>query len=106
MTGDLGPRYTVRWNQVGIGRLRALAEAARTRGVLPEWVDTLRQIRDRLESDPRGSGDPLYRLNGLSLLMHRALIDRVEVVYGVHDSAPMVFIQAIRPRLGHPLEGE
>jgi hypothetical protein len=61
-------------------------------------------IADRLESDPRGCGDPLFPLRSLSLMMYRTIVDRVEVKYGVHDRQAQVFIQDITPRFGHPLE--
>lgn len=104
MATDPHGRHTLSWNQQGLDRLRALGERAKRMGILSDWVATLRLLIERLESDPRGCGDPLYPLRALKLLMHRAIIDRVEVVYGVHDTRSVVFIQDIRPRFGHPLE--
>jgi hypothetical protein len=104
MTGDPNPRFTLSWNRRGIDRLRTLGERAKQAGVLAEWVTTLRRVIDRLETDPRGCGDPLYPLRSLKLMMYRVIVDRVEVVYGVHETRPVVFIQDIRPRFGHPLE--
>ncbi len=64
---------------------------------------TLRRILERLEIDPRG-GDPLYPFRGLQLLVHRVIVDRVEVLYAVHDTNPAVFVIDLTPRFGHPLE--
>src|SRR4051812_17408156 len=104
MAPDPAPRVTVNWNGPGFERVRRLSEKAREAGVGPDWAATLRRIEQRLQTDPR-SGDPLYPLRGLELLVHRCIIDRVEAVYAVHDSRPVVFVVRLTPRFGHPLEG-
>lgn len=106
MATDPNPRFTLSWNRRGLDRLRGLGERAKALGALAEWVATLRRLIDRLETDPRGCGDPLYPLRSLKLMMYRAIVDRVEVRYGVHDTEPVVFIQDIVPRFGHPLEAK
>lgn len=105
MASDPTPRFTVSWSQQGLDQVRRINERAREIGILADWAGTLRRITDRLETDPRVYGDPLYPLRSLKLLIHRLIVDRVEVLYGVHETEPQVFIQSVRPRFGHPLEG-
>jgi hypothetical protein len=87
-----------------MGRLRGFGERAKSLGILSEWSGTFRKIVARLKSDPRGYGDPLYQLPRLRLWIHQMIVDRVVVLYGIHDVFPHVFVQDISPRLGHPLE--
>jgi hypothetical protein len=104
MSPDPGRRFTVSWNGSGLDRVRRLSEKARELGVGPDWVTTLRRIEYQLQTDP-GTGDPLYPLRGLGLMVHRSIVDRVEAVYAVHDTQPIVFVIRLTPRFDHPLEG-
>jgi hypothetical protein len=92
MASDPTPRFTVSWSQRGLDRVRRMSERAREIGILADWTQTLRRILDRLETEPRVHGDPLYSLRSLELLVHRLIVDRVEVLYGVHETEPQVFI--------------
>jgi hypothetical protein len=103
MPPDPSGRHSVSWNRAGLDKAAALGRAARMLGLGVEWARSLRRILDRLETDPRG-GDPLYRFHALRLLAHRAIVDRVEVLYAVHDDRPFVFVLDLIPRFGHPLE--
>jgi len=97
-------RYSVSSNQRTLDRLLSLNEIAETIDVLPDWAATLRSIFERLETQPEASGDPLYRLKRLNLTVFRLLLNRIRVLYAVHDWERVVFVQEVDPVLGHPLQ--
>jgi hypothetical protein len=103
MSPEQPGRFTVSWNRVGMDKASRLGAAARLLGLGVVWATNLRRILDLLETDPR-DGDPMYRLPALKLLVHRAIVDRVEVLYAVHETQWLVFVIDLIPRFGHPLE--
>lgn len=97
-------RFAVSCTGRGEARVLEIAARARTIGLAAVWAATFGRIVERLRADPRGVGDPVQNLRGLRLVVYRAIIDRVEVQYAVHDIEQVVFIKGVWPVLGHPLE--
>ena len=68
--------------------------AARGRGY--EFLDAIRTITKRLQSDPREFGEPLYRLPALGLMVYHVFVSRVAVHFAVHDEKPLVWIRSVK----------
>lgn len=99
MTGRTGGRFQVVYSQRLHERLRALGEQAFRLGVGLEYVDVLRTIHDKLESEPLDWGDPQYRLHVLDVLVCNRVYGLLQVSYGVDERNRLVFVREIR---GHP----
>jgi hypothetical protein len=81
----------------------AYAQQAGARGVLPVFARALREINDKLETDPLGWGDPNYRLRNLGLLMCLGPHPFLFVYYGVDEQRRVVYIKGFHPAPGSPL---
>ena len=99
------PRYFLSSSQAMRDRLLGFNRLAEAGGFLDDWVSTMRVVFERLESRPEEAGDPLGRLPLLDLTRYRLLVNRVCVFYALHDWERIVFVQGVKPVLGHPLEG-
>jgi hypothetical protein len=76
--------------------VKALHKQAFQRGKGQQFLLSLRQIIERLHSDPRVFGEALYRLPSLQLTVCQAAISPVVVNYAVHDERPLVFIKGFK----------
>jgi len=97
------PPYRLSW--MCLAELRRLRDRALQLGVGPQLRQALQTITARLADDPLDWGDPLFRLRGLSLLVHLRIHAKLRVVYGVHDTQRVVFVRGIQPVFDHPLAG-
>jgi hypothetical protein len=65
--------------------------------------DTIRGIMTARRDNPRGAGDPLRHLQGMSSVLFRLVREKLAVYYTVHDRIPMVTVWYFAPDPGHPL---
>lgn len=65
-------------------------------GIGQQFLTSLRQIVERLRTDPLNFGEPLYRLPALNLLLDQAIACKLVVGYAIHERRPLVFIRQIR----------
>lgn len=70
-------------------------EAAQT-GKGPQFLAALRQIIQRLQTDPLTFGEPQYRLPALKLSLRHAVVSPLVVDYAVHEDRPLVFIRGFK----------
>ena len=50
-----------------------------------QFLATLRKVFERLQTDPAGFGEPLFRLPALNLMVLHVVVSRVVIHYGVHQ---------------------
>ena len=100
------PRHHISVSPIIRDRLLVLSRHAKASGILSSWISSSRAAFERLELEPETAGDPLHRLRNMNLTVYRLLMNRVCIVYAVHDWERIIFIQSIDPVLGHPLEGQ
>jgi hypothetical protein len=81
------------WTQAALQQLHLQARAA---GRSKRFLAALRQIIERLQSEPLKLGEPLYRLPALRLLICQAVVEFVVVDYAVHEDQPLVFIRGFK----------
>lgn len=99
------PRYRVDHSGVLRGHIFRLGEAWRSLGIGAAFAATLGATFAALRTRPRTWGDPFLRLDRAELTVYHRVIDRMCVVYAVHDNDRDVFIRDIVPVLDHPLAG-
>src|SRR5262245_39783109 len=85
-------------------RIKRSSTAAIRLGIASEYAATLRAIHENLSERPRIWGDPLKQFPAAKLRKYQQLFDRLVTVCYVHEEGRVVFIEDIRPVLGHPLE--
>ncbi len=61
----------------------------------PQFREALRNIFDRLVSDPKNLGEPLYRLTTLRLQVRQVAVRPLVIDFAVHDDYPLVFIKTV-----------
>jgi hypothetical protein len=54
-------RYRLDQVSAAAGQIRAIADAAKRRGKLDQFINILKQAAHQLQTDPHGWGDPEYR---------------------------------------------
>ena len=86
----------------GVGaKMRTLADLAALAGIRQIYLDAL--MYQRLEQDPLGCGDPLYRLHIEGGAVFHAVFDPVIVRYSVHEPQKTVLIMDIVPLFDWPI---
>ncbi len=103
MIPDPAPPFEVGMSDNLREHIRDLLRWAAARGIGISFRDTVRDILAALRDDPRGAGDPLRQLQGLSSHLYRLVRERLIVHYTVHDRIPMVTVWQFEPGPGHPL---
>ena len=83
--------------------LRDVAELTRLRELL---YKTLKSVEYRLQVSPRDWGDPFHNLTGMKMVAYQRLFEHLVIVYAVHEEDSLVWIQSIKPGLGHLLVGD
>ncbi len=73
-----------------------LHDVAQEQGLGTDFIDALKQIDLALRRDPRGFGDPLFRLPALKLTIYIRAVFPLAVNYGVHDKLPLVIVRGFR----------
>src|SRR5260370_25393359 len=76
--------------------LKAIQIRAKKAGKGKQFLEALRAINDRLRNNPKGFGEPLYRLPSLKLVVYAAVLYPLAVHYGVHQEKPLVFLPWVR----------
>jgi hypothetical protein len=104
MTVDPAHPYQIELFPSARTRIKRCAQEAVRRGLANEYAAALRAIQERPRTLPLPWGDPANYLDGMKLWKYKRLFDRLFVVYYVHEEERIVFIEDIRPVLGHPLE--
>jgi hypothetical protein len=60
------------------------------------FLTALRQIVQRLRTDPLTFGEPQYGLPALHLVVRHAIVAPLVVDYAVHTERPLVFIRGFK----------
>jgi hypothetical protein len=97
------PPFRVSW--ICRAQVEGLMRRAQPLGLGPRLADELEQVGRRLENEPLGWGDPLFRYRSLKLVVHLRIYAKLRVVYAVHYEQSVVFVRDIRPVFDHPLAG-
>jgi hypothetical protein len=88
--------YVVKLSAKATSILKAQHLEAALAGNGKTFISSLRQIHDRLRTDPKDFGEPLYRLPALKLVVFQAVVSPLVVVYGVHQEKSLVFVQTFK----------
>jgi hypothetical protein len=88
--------YQVRWSEQTKILLKQQHLEAAQAGKGHRFIAALRQITERLRTDPLVFGEPQYRLPALKLLVRQAVVGPLVVDYAVHDEKPLVFIRGFK----------
>jgi hypothetical protein len=75
--------------------IKTLHERAKQLDQGVQFLATLRRIFERLQRDPQGFGEPLFRLPALNLMVLHVVVSRVVIHYGVHQEKPLVIIRNV-----------
>jgi hypothetical protein len=94
--GSNGMPWKIIGSELVLRSIRALQRWAAREGWGGEMLRVLREIRDRLLSDPKEFGEPLYHLDALSLEIRTASVRPLIIEFGVHETRPLVFIQEVK----------
>jgi hypothetical protein len=78
-------------------KMRALADLASLAGIRRHYLDALRTMARRLQDDPLGWGDPLYRTHIQGGIVCSGLIDPIVVRFVVHEPEKVVLVIDIKP---------
>ncbi|HJZ55775.1 MAG TPA: hypothetical protein VKE74_12480 [Gemmataceae bacterium] len=84
--------------------LRALAAAAVRIGRRAEFIAAVREMEERLRTDPEAWGNPLKDYRGLRLTVYRRYGQVLIVTYAVHIDGSPVFVMNVEPTPGTPLD--
>ena len=76
--------------------IRRLQRQASQEGRGKDFLSALRKAVDRLQSSPRGFGEPLYRLPVLCMQVRCAVLGPMSIYFGVCEDRPLVFIMAVK----------
>lgn len=96
-TGNGQPKpYEVSLSDQLRSTIKNLHQQAAQRNEGQQFLDSLRKIYSRLQSDPQQFGELLYRLPVLKLFVYHAAITPIVVVYAVHQEQPLVFLQGVK----------
>lgn len=99
-------RYKVAHVRVVLDRVEKLGRMAATLGHWVWFVDAMRAIEDRLQSDPESWGDPQFDYPSARLRNYQAYHEQFVVNYAIHLDQPVVFVRSIEFMSGSPLFGQ
>ena len=85
-------------------RLTAWKALAIRLGRANEFAAAIREMEDRLHTDPRDWGDPVRELRGMDATFFRRVGPVLIVTYAVHNARPVVFVQQVRLTPGSPMQ--
>jgi hypothetical protein len=91
------PAYKIDASGVVIDRIRLLWLRAVRNGLLDRLSAALRELDNRLRTDPSAFGDPLYLYPNLHLLLYQRAIGPLYVLYAVDESRRIVYLRQILP---------
>jgi len=96
-TGNGNPFvFHVALSEKSKGILKAQHRKAALAGTGNKFISSLRQVHDRLRTDPKDFGEPLYRLPALRLTVFQAVVAPLVVIYGVHEEKSLVLVQTFK----------
>lgn len=84
-------------------KLQAWAPIAARLGLWDEFTEAVREMDDRLRSDPEAWGDPVRDYRGLHLTQYYRYGPLLTVDYAVHVDGTPVFVLNVEPTPGTPL---
>ena len=90
-----GHSFKVEFVSFAMAQLRQLAQRAIFRNQGQVLAKSIREAVNRLKTDPIGSGEPLYRLHHMKMLICRAVFPPLFIEYGVHEDRPVVIIRHV-----------
>jgi hypothetical protein len=61
----------------------------------PKVLSATREFFDRLQTDPRKFGSPLYRLRKMRMEVFNVVVRPLYFEYGVHDDRPVVVVRYV-----------
>lgn len=96
-------RYAVGYSAAHLEQLRGWGELAKTTGHGASYLAAVREMRERLERDPRQWGDPLRPMAGMKVELFRRYGPVLMVFYAVHTERRVVIVQQIVLTPGSPL---
>jgi len=96
-------RYAVGYSAAHLEQLRGWGELAKKTGQGEGYLAAVREMRERLEHDPRGWGDPLRSLPAMKVGLFRKYGPVLMVFYAVHTERRVVIVQQIVLTPGSPL---
>jgi hypothetical protein len=85
-------------------RLRRWAAVASRIGMRVEYAAALREMEDRLRTDPEAWGDPVKDFKGLRLTVYHRYGRVLRVKYAVHIDGTPVFVLDVSPTPDTPLD--
>jgi len=90
------PVYQVTFSGQTRERARQLHQEAAESGAGQQFVQAMRTIVQRLQSEPMNFGEPLDRLPSLKLQVRQGIVAPVVVDFAVHEERPLVFIRGLK----------
>ena len=104
MSADSDRPYKVELMQPAREAIREGSRQAARLGIKRDFARTLKLILQDLSTRPLTWGDPTGELRAAQLQLFQRLVERMLVIYAVHEERRIVFLRDCRPVLGHPLE--
>jgi hypothetical protein len=89
------PRFSVELTGLARAQLRAIGRHAKYTGTAGEVAEAFGRILHRLSRDPRGFGEPMYRLKVMRMDVFNGTVRPLYIEYGVHDEEPVVVIRYV-----------
>jgi hypothetical protein len=88
-----GNLFKVHGSKRVLNILKDLQERATESGRGEQFQAALQAMYDRLRKNPKGFGEPLYRIPALKLVVYLGVVNPVALQYAVHDEKPLVFLK-------------
>src|SRR5712692_2422783 len=88
--------FQVGFSEVIAQTIRDLQRRASGEGRGKDFLAAFRRAVNRLQTSPRGFGEPLYRLPALRMQVRCGVLGPLSIDFGVCDDRPLVFIMAVK----------
>jgi hypothetical protein len=98
------PGYEVRHLPIAAQQVKALGERALEQGMMADYVNSLKKIIDKLQSEPSTFGDPEYNLQTPGACVYHVIRSPVFVQYAVFEHDKIVLIMKVLGVAGSGLE--
>lgn len=86
---------TVSYPRAVFDNLRTWGEVANRIGLRAEYLAALREMEQRLRTDPGEWGDPIWNLRGLSMVVYHRTGPIFLIRYGLHTDGTYVFVRDV-----------
>lgn len=96
--------YRVELLRSALLRVKKCSRDAILLGIADDCARVRRRVQDKLSTVPLTWGEPTNYFEATRLWKLQRLFERFAIAYFVHEDERIVFVQDIRPVLGHPLE--